>query len=147
MKEIMDLQKKLYPDLLDVMQQRYVILQNIELLEPIGRRALAENTNDTERHIRGELDVLSKQGLVTVTSKGMQLTKEGKIVINQLASFMHEAMGLDTFEKQLEETLQLERVVIVPGNSDEQAWVKQEMGKACVSYLQDNKRSHETIAV
>ncbi|RYG74435.1 hypothetical protein EU245_02200 [Lentibacillus lipolyticus] len=144
---LIELQKKLYPDLLDVMQQRYIILQNIELLEPIGRRALADNTNLTERHIRGEVNVLSKQGLVGMTSKGMQLTKEGKLVIDQLASFMHEAMGLSVLEKQLKETLQVNDVSIVPGNSDEQEWVKQEMGKTCVSFLQENMPSHETIAV
>ncbi len=147
MQGILDLQKKLYPDLLEVMQQRYVILQNIELLEPIGRRALADNTNLTERHIRGEVNLLSKQGLIGMTSKGMQLTKEGKLVIDQLASFMHEAMGLSVLEKQLKETLQVANVAIVPGNSDDQEWVKQEMGKICVSFLQENMSSHETIAV
>ncbi|TRM13100.1 hypothetical protein FH966_16035 [Lentibacillus cibarius] len=147
MMQLINLQKKLYPDLLDVMQQRYVILQNIEFLQPIGRRALADNTDLTERHIRGEVNILSKQGLIGMTSKGMQLTEEGKLVIDQLATFMHEAMGLSVLENQLKDKVQVRNVIIVPGNSDEHHWVKQEMGKACASYLQEHMTSNQTIAV
>ncbi|MFD1362508.1 sugar-binding transcriptional regulator [Lentibacillus salinarum] len=147
MRELIDMQKKLYPDLLEVMQQRYTLMQNIELLQPIGRRALAANTNLTERHVRSEVDVLSRQGLIDASLKGMQLTKEGKLVIDQLAAFMHDLMGLSVLESQLKETLKLDNIIIVPGNSDEHEWVKQEMGKACVKYLKEHVSSDESIAV
>src|SRR6478672_3399369 len=94
LRTIIDLQKKLLPDLLDVMQQRYTILHSVDLLQPIGRRGLAENTNLTERIVRSEIDFLHKQDLILITSKGMYLTKEGKLILDQLASFMSEVMGL-----------------------------------------------------
>src|SRR5699024_10272269 len=147
MHELIEMQKKLYPDLLEVMQERYMLLQNIELLQPIGRRALAENTNLTERHVRGEVDLLSSQNLINMSSKGMQLTKEGKLVIDQLAAFIHDVMGMDVLERQLKETLQLDDIMIVPGNSDEHDGVKQEMGKACVSILKKHLSSEQTVAV
>lgn len=147
MRTLIDVQKKLYPDLLEVMQHRYVILQNIELLQPIGRRGLAENIKLTERNVRGEIDFLHSQGLIDVTSKGMQTTKEGKIVIDQLSHFMHEAMGLTVLEKQLKDKLHLSDIMIVPGNSDTHDWVKQEMGKACVSFLKEKIKTNQTIAV
>ncbi|WP_010532158.1 sugar-binding transcriptional regulator [Lentibacillus jeotgali] len=147
MHELIEMQKKLYPDLLEVMQERYMLLQNIELLQPIGRRALAENTHLTERRVRGEVDLLSSQNLINMSSIGMQLTKEGKLVIDQLASSMHDIMGMDVLEKQLKETLQLDNIMIVSGNSDEHDWVKQEMGKTCVSYLKKHLPSNQTVTV
>src|SRR5699024_10300560 len=147
MHNLIDMQKKLYQDLLEMMQERYVLLQNIELLQPIGRRALADNTHVTERHVRSEVDVLARQNLIHMSSKGMQWTKEGKLVIDQLADVMHEIMGLNVLEKQLQEILQLDNIMIVPGNSDEHDWVKQEMGKACVSFLKKRMPSDQTIAV
>ncbi len=147
MRDLIDIQKKLYPDLLEIMQQRYVVLQNIELLQPIGRRGLAENTNLTERNVRGEIDFLHEQSLIDITSKGMQITKEGKLVIKQLSDFMQEAMGLSVLERQLKDKLQVSNVVVVPGNSDDYDWVKQEMGKACASFLKESVKSPQTIAV
>ncbi|SFA89547.1 central glycolytic genes regulator [Lentibacillus halodurans] len=147
MQELIDIQKKLYPDLLEVIQERYMLMQHIERLQPIGRRSLSDNTKLTERHVRSEVDVLSRQGLINMSSKGMLLTKEGKLVIDQLAVFMHEMMGLSVLERQLKDILQRDNIVVVPGNSDEQEWVKQEMGKACVTFLKENVSSDRTMAV
>ncbi|MFB4167900.1 sugar-binding transcriptional regulator [Virgibacillus sp. JSM 102003] len=147
MRDLIDVQKKLYPDLLEIMQQRYAVLQNIELLQPIGRRGLAENTSLTERNVRGEIDFLHEQSLIDITSKGMQITKEGKLVIKQLSDFMQEAMGLSVLERQLKDKLQISNIMVVPGNSDDYDWVKQEMGKACASFLKESVKSPQTIAV
>ncbi|MFC3041338.1 sugar-binding transcriptional regulator [Virgibacillus xinjiangensis] len=147
MKALTDAQKKLVPDLLKVMQQRYTILHIVEHFQPIGRRAIVENTNLTERHVRSEVDFLHRQGLLEVTSKGMFITEEGKLILEQLASLMGEISGLEVLERRIKETLQVENVIIVPGNSDEDHWVKQEMGKACVSYLKGIVHNGVTIAV
>lgn len=147
MQSIVNLQKKLVPDLLDVMNERYSILQSVSLMQPIGRRALAENVNLTERQVRGEIDFLQNQGLIEVTSKGMYATQEGQHTLENLADFISELRGLNVLEEQLMAKLTLDQVIIVPGNSDENDWVKQEMGKACVSYLKTIISSNDTIAV
>lgn len=147
MKKLIDLQKKLYPNLLDAMQQRYAVLHSIKLFQPIGRRGLAENTNFTERIVRSEVSFLQDQGLVNVTSKGMYITNEGNVVVDELASFMREIMGLHVLEKQIKEKLGVEQVIVVSGNSDEFNWVKQEMGRQCVSYLKKTVHADCTIAV
>ncbi|MUK89183.1 hypothetical protein GMD78_12445 [Ornithinibacillus sp. L9] len=147
MRTLIDLQQKLYPDLLEIMQQRYSVLHSVELFQPIGRRGLAEHTNLTERIVRGEIDFLHKQGLIHITSKGMHITKEGKLLLDQLADFMSEIMGISALEKQIKDKLNLTKVIIVPGDSDEQDWVKQEMGKACVGYLKKIVKPDFAIAV
>ncbi|MFD1038821.1 sugar-binding transcriptional regulator [Virgibacillus byunsanensis] len=147
MRDLVELQKKLYPDLLEVIQQRYVILNTLALFQPIGRRGLSERTNLTERNVRGEIDFLHAQGLVDVTTKGMHITKEGRLVIDQLADFMREITGLSVLEKQLQDKLHIENVMIVPGDSDQHDWVKKEMGKACISFLGSRFSTNQTIAV
>lgn len=147
MKALIDLQKKLLPDLLKVMQQRYATLRSVDLFQPVGRRGLAENTGLTERVVRSEIEFLQKQGLILVTSKGMYLTKEGKLMVDQLAGVMSEMMGLNVLEDQIKDKLQIDDVVIVPGDSDNYEWVKQEMGKACVGILNNVLKQGSTIAV
>ncbi|HLR09425.1 MAG TPA: sugar-binding domain-containing protein [Bacillota bacterium] len=147
MKTLIELQKKLYPDLLKIMQQRYSVLYSIDLFQPIGRRGLAENTNLTERIVRSEVDFLQEQGFIQVTAKGMYMTKEGKLLVDQLASFMSEITGLSGLERQLTSALPIEDCIVVPGDSDVHDWVKQEMGKACVSHLKTTLGPGQTIGV
>ncbi|KGP72877.1 sugar-binding transcriptional regulator [Pontibacillus yanchengensis] len=147
MRALIDLQSKLFPDVLEVMQRRYEILHFIQLMEPIGRRSLAENMKIAERTVRSEIDFIHEQGFIEVTTKGMHLTNEGKQVIFQLSEFMKELKGVTQLEEQLKQQLNLQHVVVVPGNSDELSWVKQEMGKACVRYMKQQLKSNETIAV
>ncbi|PAV28610.1 hypothetical protein CIL05_15040 [Virgibacillus profundi] len=147
MRALIDLQKKLVPDLLEVMQQRYSILHSVDLFQPIGRRGLAENANLTERNVRSEIDFLNEQGLILVTTKGMYITKEGKIILDQLAEFMSEIAGLNVLEKQIKDKLHVKDIIIVPGNSDRYEWVKQEMGKACIAFLKKVIKANHTIAV
>ncbi|WP_407270752.1 sugar-binding transcriptional regulator [Radiobacillus sp. PE A8.2] len=147
MRALIDLQKKLFPDLLDIMQRRYVILHYIQLMEPIGRRSLADHIGMAERIVRSEIEFFNKHDLVYVTTKGMHLTLSGREVLEQLATFMKEVSGFSVLESHIKETLQLKQVIVVPGNSDEQDWVKQELGKACVHYLKSVVTSNQTIAV
>ncbi|MHA6251807.1 sugar-binding transcriptional regulator [Oceanobacillus sp. CAU 1775] len=147
MKTIVNLQKKLIPDVLETMEERYSILKSVKLLQPIGRRGLAENVGLTERHVRGEIDLLQQQGLIYITTKGMYTTNEGNHVLDKLAELMTELRGLNVLEKQLMEKLKLENIIIVPGNSDEHDWVKKEMGKACVGHLKTIIGDNYTIAV
>ncbi|WP_067727151.1 sugar-binding transcriptional regulator [Oceanobacillus damuensis] len=147
MKSLIDLQKKLVPEVLDTMTQRYSLLQTVKLFQPIGRRGLAENTKFTERHVRGEVDFLHEQGLIQITSKGMFITNEGKLILENMASFIGEISGLHVLEQQIMERLSVGKVIIVQGNSDENEWVKLEMGKVCVAYLKTILKKENTIAV
>ncbi|WP_249871259.1 sugar-binding transcriptional regulator [Oceanobacillus saliphilus] len=147
MKALIDLQKKLVPEILETMTQRYSLLQTVDLYQPIGRRGLAENTKMTERHVRGEVDFLHEQGLIQITSKGMFISNEGKLILEQLTKFIGELSGLHVLEQRIKERVSVEKVIIVPGNSDENEWVKQEMGKVCVTFLKTILKKENTIAV
>ncbi|MFC4387081.1 sugar-binding transcriptional regulator [Gracilibacillus marinus] len=147
MKELLDIQEKLFPDILDVMQKRYKILHYIQRMQPIGRRSLAEQIQMKERLVRSEIDFLNKHGFIVVTSKGMQVTEEGNSIVEKFATFMNGISEFRVLESQIKDKLQLEHVIIVSGDSDEQQTVKEELGKACVQFLNTIVTSNQTIAV
>src|SRR5699024_9419823 len=144
---MIDIKKNIFPALLEIMQQRYDILHPVSLFQPIGRRGLSKHTNLKERIVRNEVDRLQAQGCIKITHKGMYMTAKGNVTLERLTIFMIEIIGFTHLQRQLEEKLHVEKVRIVPGNSDEDEWVKQEMGKACIALMQQKIKPGYTIAV
>ncbi|TMW72427.1 sugar-binding transcriptional regulator [Alteribacter natronophilus] len=147
MNRLLDIQKKLLPELVDTMGMRYRILRFVRLMQPIGRRNLAASLEMSERVLRSEVMFLKDQGLLNVATSGMTLTEEGHNLLVQLEEVMKETFDLSTMEKQLASLFQLKQVVIVPGDSDDFPWVKKEMGRACVSFMKKNLSESDVIAV
>ncbi|WP_246942572.1 sugar-binding transcriptional regulator [Bacillus pinisoli] len=147
MKSLLEVQKKLLPDLLSIMQKRYRILQYIRLTEPIGRRALAGALDITERVLRAEVDFLKEQGLLSMATAGMSLTDEGQTVLHELEEMMKEVTGLKSLESELQKLLNVKRVIVVAGDSDVSPFVKQEMGRATVACMKEYMEEQSIIAV
>lgn len=147
MKEIIQLQKMMYPDLLEEMQKRYHVLYTIYLFKPIGRRGIVEHTRMPERYIRNEIELLERQGLIEVSQKGVTITAEGENIIVKLQEFIRELAGVTALEEELEQLLEVDKVIIVAGNSDEDEIVKQELGRATVAFLKEKITNDVTIAV
>lgn len=147
MKTVVELQKRLFPDVLTVIQKRYHILQYIGAMEPVGRRNLASAIGLTERVLRSEVEFLKEQQLLSSTSTGMSLTKEGKELVHDLTSFIWELTGIEEIESDLKRMLGIKKVIIVPGNSDVLSWIINELGKACVTCINKILTGKNTIAV
>ena len=147
MRTLLEVQRKLLPDFLEVMQKRYDILRYIKMMQPVGRRSLAVSLNLTERTLRSEVDFLKAQNLIHIFSSGMTLSDEGVEILEKLEGIMREVMGIDIMERQLQEMLQVDEVIIVSGNCDETPWVKKELGKACARRMKKEWNDKRTIAV
>ncbi|WP_428911046.1 sugar-binding transcriptional regulator [Niallia sp. Krafla_26] len=147
MKSVIELQKKLLPDLLEIMQKRFHILQYIGAMEPVGRRSLAATLGLTERVLRSEVEFLKEQKLLFSTSAGMSLTENGRELVLKLEGFMRDLSGLDEMESKLKELLQIKKVYVVPGDSDLLAWIKNELGKTCVMCINKILKGKNIIAV
>ena len=98
---IFDIQKRVLPDLIPVMKRRYIILQSVRVMQPVGRRVLADNLGLTERVLRGEVDLLKNQNLIHVSSAGMTLTEDGLKIVDGLEAFMREMTGINVLEERL----------------------------------------------
>ncbi|WP_280769479.1 sugar-binding transcriptional regulator [Salipaludibacillus daqingensis] len=145
MNMLLDLQKKILPDLVDVLGQRFRILRFIRLMQPIGRRTLSSNLEMSERVLRSEVTFLKEQGLVEFASSGMTLTDDGHNLLGQLEVVMKEVFQTRTMEEELQKKLGISEVHIVPGDSDEYSWVQKEMGRACVNLIKQKMSFKDNI--
>ncbi|MBU9722224.1 MULTISPECIES: sugar-binding transcriptional regulator [Bacillaceae] len=148
MRMLLDIQKKLVPDLLEVLEMRFGILRFLRLMQPIGRRSLANSLEMSERVLRSEVTFLKDQGLIQIASSGMTLTDDGYNLLTKLEEVMKEVADIRNMEQELKDKLNISEVYIVPGDSDEYSWVKKEMGRACISIMKGKLSSRgNTIAV
>lgn len=119
MKNLLEIQKKLIPQAIELMERRYSILRQISLSEPIGRRTLSNVLEISERIIRSETEFLKEQGLIDVAVSGMTITKEGSDLLDKLKDIMSDIMGLSKLQDRVREKLGIKRVILVPGSCDE----------------------------
>ena len=141
------LQKKLIPDIFEVMQKRYNILRSIRTMQPVGRRSLSLTLNITERTLRSEVEFLKEQKLIDITSSGMTVTNEGQEVLDNLGGVIRQLSGIDEMEHLLQEKLNIDKVVIVNGDSDISPWVIDELGRAGAARMKSLLTGKNIIAV
>lgn len=147
MQEILSLQKKVVPELVEVLEKRYNVLRTIYYNQPIGRRVLANQLGLGERIVRTEINFLKSQNLISINTPGMTVTDEGREIVDKLKDFIHEIKGLSEVEDQIKDFLGLRDVIIVPGNVDENPTVVKEIGKAAANYLKKIIKDDNIIAL
>lgn len=135
MDSIINLQKKIVPELTDLLVQRYQILRQVSHEHPIGRRALAAKLGLSERVLRAQVDFLKKSGLLDFSSSGMSVTDEGEDILKELADYVRKLQDISFLEKTLSDTLKIGKVVILPGDSDQEDVVKREIGRTAAHIL------------
>ncbi|MGE7838580.1 sugar-binding transcriptional regulator [Viridibacillus arvi] len=140
-------QLKLLPEMSDILQIRYRLLQTIQMMGPIGRRALAEQLSVTEREVRKETDLLNEQGLIFTSRLGMSISDSGHHVLSKLKSLVHEWSGISSLETILTRQFKIQKVIIVPGNNDVEPSVKTLMGTEAANELERLANGKKTVAV
>lgn len=140
-------QRRLLPEMNPLLQSRYRILQSIQLMQPIGRRTLAESLKMTEREIRKETDILREQGLLDSQKSGMVCTSDGELVIEQLRALVYEWSGLTQLGKALEQQLGLQHVLVVPGDYNDDETVLTLLGKEAAQQFLSTIANEQVVAV
>jgi central glycolytic genes regulator len=136
LRRLIDIQKKLLPDLLELLGKRYRVLKLIRSMQqPIGRRVLAQLLGLTERIVRAETEFLKDQGLLIYSSSGMTLSEDGEHLVDELDIVIRDIFGLQDLEIQLQEALSVRKIIIVPGDSSETPWIKQDLGRAAAEQM------------
>lgn len=139
--------KKIVPEFIELFDKRYTILRNIYSMQPVGRRTLASSLGIGERIVRTETTFLREAGLLDIRPTGMEVTYEGEKVLEGLRELTHQLKGLHQLETQIEDVLKLDRVLIVPGDVDEDDMVLADIGKAAAGLLKDIIQDKDIIAV
>lgn len=123
------------PDVLKKFRQRYRVLEQISLKSPVGRRSISQQLGLSERTIRTETEYLKKLGLIEIKSFGMFLTEKGVQTLKDAAPLIDRLFNASLLEIKLAKQLKIDRVIIVPGDSDLQERVFDLMGEQLNSVL------------
>lgn len=147
LENIIGLQQKIVPELSSLMEKRYDLLKYIRYHQPIGRRALANQTNLSEACVRNELRIMKDTGLVEISGLGVTVTPAGGEVIDRLREYVNALQGFLAMERYLEEKLGIHMVKIVPGDSAQEDAVFQELGRAAARVLGKMLDENMVVAV
>lgn len=147
MRNLLEIQKQLLPDLMETLKTRYSILHRIMLFDMIGRRTLATSLHMTERVLRAETDLLKSQGLIEIESTGMKISDSGRTLLESLEPIAKNLFGLTDLEDKIRQAYGLRKVVIVPGDSEASAFSKRELGRAGAKALLSVMGNEDIIAV
>lgn len=139
------LHRKIAPELIVVIEERYDILRNIQDAEPVGRRALAVMLEKGERSIRAQVEFLKNAGFLDISPLGMTLTPEGKSIQKELSEYIKVLHGLTVLEGELSKKLGIKQVMIIPGDSELNNMVGRELGRAAAHVLDQYLTEHNMI--
>ncbi|RVU70263.1 MULTISPECIES: sugar-binding transcriptional regulator [Lactobacillus] len=131
----LSLLEALVPDVLKILRQRYLVLEQISLHAPVGRRNVAQQLRLSERNVRTETEYLKKLGLIEIRNYGMVLTEKGEKTLQDAAPLIDRLFNAGETEVKLARKLGIDRTIIVPGNADLQDRVYEEMGEQLNSAL------------
>ena len=141
------LMRKLAPDLTEEMTRRALILERISVLQPVGRRQLAARLNLPEREIRNTAVLLKDLGYIELDASGMTLSRKAEEILDSARDFSKAMNGLTETENRLSELLPVERVLIAPGDADEDGQVLSDVGRICAVRLRALLQNGNTLAV
>lgn len=139
--------QKIAPDVMGTIKERYLLLRHIADAEPVGRRTLAGLSGLSERVVRSHVDVLRRSGIVRFTTLGIAMEPEGKRLMPDLLECFLRLNNLDDIQRQIRQKLGLKNVYIVPGDSDSDKTVKEELGRRGALLLNDLFGSVDTVAI
>lgn len=144
---ILEAQRKLVPEMVDVLHRRYKLLTFIEMSGPIGRRPLSLLAGLSERECRNEMESLRDLDLIRIAKEGTTITVEGAKVRAALQPSIDEWTGHGLIERKLQRLLHIQHVKIVPGDSDANDAVKNLLAKEAANEFTERIGDGEIVAV
>ena len=147
MKNLLKIQQKLIPQVIELMERRYAILRQISLSEPIGRRTLSNILDISERVIRSETEFLKEQGLIDVAVSGMTITIEGNKLLDELKDVMDDIMGLSTLQDKVKNKLGIKKVLLVPGSFDNNNSLIKDVAKCGYEYFLSILKDGDIVSI
>lgn len=138
---------QLAPDLMEEMELRALVLERVAALGPIGRRALAQRLHLAERAVRSAADALRASGCIVQSASGMEITPQGRGLLDLARRISRERRSLSSLEQTLSARLGIERVCIVHGNADTDESVLKELANAAARQVRFLLQDAHVLAV
>ncbi|WP_434121677.1 sugar-binding transcriptional regulator [Salinicoccus roseus] len=134
--KLLDIQKRIAPEVVLELQKRSSILKQIEAHQPIGRRTLSRKLNMTERVLRKEVDSLYALGLIDIDKKGISISQSGIEVLRDLSPYMTTLDRRTDLARRLRDKYGLQDFFIIRGDADESPELQQELAKLMAEEFQ-----------
>lgn len=147
MKDLLKIQQKLIPQVIEIMERRYSILRQISLSEPIGRRTLSNTLGVSERVVRSETEFLKEQGLIDVAVSGMTMTQEGLNLLDELKDMITDIMGLSTLQQTVKDKLGIKKVLLVPGSYDNNQSLIKDVARCGAEYFLSVLKDGDVVSI
>ena len=147
MNNLLEIQRKIVPEALVLLEKRYSILNEISLSGTIGRRMLASKMNISERIIRSEVDFLKNEGLIAIDATGMMVTPSGKVILDSLGEYISQIRGLSLMQVTLAEKLGISKVIIVATSVESSREALKELGKEASRYFLSTVRPDSIVGI
>lgn len=135
------------PDLMREIELRTLVLERVGVLEPIGRRALAQRLQLPEREVRSAADALRASGCIVLSASGMELTDYGRSLVDTARAVSRGRRSLSSMELALARKLDVERVCIVRGDADLDQSVIADAAQAAARQIRFFLRDAQVMAV
>lgn len=145
--ETIEIIKKMAPEIIELIEKRYMILRSIFYNQPIGRRAISNELGLKERSVRDEVNILKDQGLINIDNMGMYITEDGKELIVELSSLYGDIKGITSIEEKLQSKLNIKKVYILPGTFLEDNTVIKDMAKIVTRIIIDIIQPKDIIGI
>lgn len=135
------------PDLMEEIELRTLVLERVAVLEPIGRRALAQRLHLAEREVRSAADALKNAGCMVQSAAGMELTEYGRGLVETARTVSRGRRSLAQVESALARKLGAERVCVVRGDADVDDSVLGEAAQAAAGEIRFILQDAHVLAV
>ncbi len=135
MNRLFTILERFAPEALELMEIRYQVLRQVLHKQPVGRRQLAKDLNNTERLIRSEIDILKGKGALAVTSAGINITPYGENLLKHIDEMIPFLFSNQVLAQNLKQLFALEEVIIVPGDASSDYVAKKDLGRVAARYL------------
>ena len=138
--------EKLLPEVITLFKTRYTLLQLIRQQGPVGRRTLVTLVDCSERTVRNEVEKLAQNGLVSISTQGIEVTPTGEEMLGTLYAFYHSLEAFTKLEEELTAKLGMQRVIILKGSLEDET-TKERLGLAATNLLEEMLEDHMTLAI
>ena len=139
--------QKIIPKEIEALHRRYKLLKAIQLMQPVGRRLLANKLSIGEKTVRSDTDYFREEGYVNVTSGGMILTEEGVDLLETLKDVMKEFEGIREIEDKLKNIIGCKEILVVSGNTDVEPEAMSNIGRSAAKLLQGMIEDESIVAI
>lgn len=147
MNSLLEVQRKIVPEALILLEKRYSILKEISLSGTIGRRMLATKMNISERIVRSEVDFLKTEGLLSIDATGMIITQLGAEILENLGEFISQIRGLSVMQDTLSRKMGINKVIIVPASVEYNQDALKELGKEAAKYFLSTVKPESVVGI